>query len=181
MLFLWNAEVRLLESNIKVRIITMIIGEANKADIGVLVSLLRNSFRDVAEKFNLTVENCPKSPAFYTKEQLEEDFEKGMRYFILEQDGQACGCVALEKAGPNFCYLGRLAVLPEYRRNGYGRALINHIFEQARKIGVRRVEIGMIAKDRKLKNWYKKLGFINKGTKRFDHLPFLVAFMAKEL
>jgi N-acetylglutamate synthase-like GNAT family acetyltransferase len=159
----------------------MIIRQANEADIGVLVTLIRNSFRDVAEKFNLTVENCPKSPAFYTEERLEEDFKKGLIYFILEQDGQAYGCVAFEKAGPDFCYLGRLAVLPEHRRNGYGKALINHIFEQARKIGVQRVEIGMIAKDRKLKNWYKKLGFTNKGTKKLDHLPFIVAFMYKEL
>jgi ribosomal protein S18 acetylase RimI-like enzyme len=159
----------------------MNIRETNETDIGVLVALIRSSFRDVAEKFNLTVENCPKSPAFYTKEQLEEDLKKGLRYYILENDGQPCGCVVLERAGPDFCYLGRLAVLPEHRRNGYGKELINHIFEQAKKTGAKRVEIGLISKDRKLKNWYKKLGFINKGTKKFDHLPFIVAFMYREL
>ncbi len=159
----------------------MNIREANETDIGVLVTLIRNSFRDVAERFELTVENCPKNLAFCTEEQIKTDFKKGLKYYILEENGQACGCVALEKAGPDFCYLGRLAVLPKHRRNGYGKALINHIFEQARKIGVQRVEIGMIAKDRKLKNWYRKFGFIKKGTKRFDHLPFTVAFMYREL
>jgi len=159
----------------------MIIRQANEADIGVLVTLIRNSFRDVAEKFALTAESCPKFPAFNAKERVDSDFEKGLRYYILEENGRACGCVAIEEADPDICYLGRLSVLPEYRRNGYGRALINHIFEQAKKIGVQRVEIGMIAKDRKLKNWYRKLGFTNKGTKKFDHLPFTVAFMYREL
>jgi len=159
----------------------MVIRKANKADKGILVTLLRDSFRDVAEKFNFTVENCPKFVGFNAKERVDSDFEKGLRYFILEENGRACGCVALEKAGPDLCYLGRLAVLPKNRRNSYGKTLINHVFDQARKIGAQRVEIGMIAKDRKLKNWYKKFGFVQKGTKKFGHLPFTVAFMYREL
>ncbi|OHB61745.1 MAG: hypothetical protein A2Z38_11355 [Planctomycetes bacterium RBG_19FT_COMBO_48_8] len=159
----------------------MMIKQANEADISILVTLIRSSFRDVAEKFKITAENCPKSPAFYTKERLEEDFKKGLRYFILEQDGQARGCVALEKASPDVCYLERLAVPPEYRRKGCGKILVNHIFDEARKTGVKRVEIGVISKNRKLKNWYKKFGFVQKGTKKFDHLPFTVAFMYREL
>lgn len=45
----------------------MIIREANEEDIGVLVTLIRSSFRDVPERFELTVENCPKYVAFYPK------------------------------------------------------------------------------------------------------------------
>jgi len=159
----------------------MNIRKANRSDIDLLTNVIRKSFRDVAERYELTVENCPKSPAFYTEEQIEEDFKKGLRYYILEEDDEVCGCVALEQAGPNFCYLGRLAMLPEHRKNGYGKALVNHILDQARKIGVKRVEIGIIAKDRKLKNWYRKLGFVWKGSKKLDHLPFIVAFMYREL
>ena len=159
----------------------MIIRDANNADKDILIALIRDSFRDVAEKFGLTDENCPKFPAFNAKERIEGDFEKGLRFYILEEDGRACGCIALEKAGANVCYLGRLAVLPEYRNRGFGKALVNHLFERAEKIGIRRVEIGIISKHRKLKNWYRKFGFVRKGTKKFDHLPFTVAFMYKEL
>ena len=146
-----------------------------------MVALLLDSFRDVGEKFALTVENCPNFAGFNAKERVEADFEKGLRYYILEEEGKACGCVALEKAGPDLCYLGRLAVLPEHRNKGFGQALVNHLFEQARKMGIRRVEIGLISKHRKLKKWYKKFGFVQKSTKKFDHLPFIVAFMYKEL
>jgi N-acetylglutamate synthase-like GNAT family acetyltransferase len=159
----------------------MIIRNAHKADKSVLVYLLRESFRDVAEKFALTVENCPKFAGFNARERVETDFEKGLKYYILEEHGRACGCVALEKAGADVCYLGRLAVLPEHRNKGFGGALVNHLFERARRMGIRRVEIGLISKHRKLKKWYKKFGFVQNRTKKFDHLPFIVAFMYKEL
>jgi N-acetylglutamate synthase-like GNAT family acetyltransferase len=159
----------------------MIIRNAKGTDKGVLETLIRESFYDVAEKFALTAESCPKFPAFNTKERVEGDFEKGLIYYILEENGSACGCVALEKAAPDLCYLGRLAVLPEHRKKGFGQALVNHLFEQARNIGIHRVEIGIISKHRKLKNWYKKFGFAQSRTKKFDHLPFTVAFMYKEL
>jgi N-acetylglutamate synthase-like GNAT family acetyltransferase len=159
----------------------MIIRQADKSDIRLLLSILRNSFRDIAKKFGLTIENCPRYIAFYTEERLAGDFERGMKYYVLEENGTACGCVALEKAGPEVCYLGRLAVLPEHRNKRFGTALVNHLFERARQTGAKRVEIGMISKDRRLKNWYRRFGFIQKGTKKFDHLPFTVAFMYREL
>jgi len=159
----------------------MIIRDAEKVDRDVLITLIRDSFCDVAEKFALTAESCPKFPAFNAKERVEGDFEKGMKYYILYEDNMPCGCIALEKASPDLCYLGRLAVLPEHRNKGFGQALVDHLFEQARKFDIRRVEIGIISKHRKLKNWYRKLGFIEKGIKKFDHLPFNVAFMYREL
>ena len=159
----------------------MVIREAKETDKRVLVRLIRDSFRDVAEKFGLTVENCPKFGGFNAKGRVEGDFEKGVRYYILEENGRACGCVALEKAGPDVCYLGKLAVLPEHRNKGFGRALVNHIFKQASKIGIRRVQIALISKHRRLKKWYKKSGFVQSRTKKFDHLPFIVAFMYREL
>jgi N-acetylglutamate synthase-like GNAT family acetyltransferase len=159
----------------------MVIREAKEIDKGILVKLIHESFRDVAEKFALTAENCPKFGAFNAKDRVDGDFKKGVRYYILQENGRACGCVALEKAGQDVCYLGKLAVLPEHRNKGFGQALVNHLFEQAGQMGIRRVEIGLISKHRKLKTWYKKFGFVQNRTKKFDHLPFMVAFMYKEL
>lgn len=159
----------------------MVIRQADNADIVVLVTLLRSSFRNVAERFGITEENNPRFLAFCTNKRIESDFEKDLTYYILEKDGQPCGCVALERAKPGVCYLMRLAVLVEHRGKGYGKMLVHHIFEKARETGARRVEIAMISRDRKLKTWYKKLGFIQKSTKKFDHLPFSVAFMYREL
>jgi len=43
------------------------------------------------------------------------------------------------------------------------------------------ISIGIINENSVLKNWYIKYGFIEKGLKRFDHLPFEVCFMEKEI
>ena len=160
---------------------TMIIRDTNEADVGTLTTLLRESFRDVAERFELTVENCPKNLAFCTDHRIEGDIERGLSYFLLEHDDLPCGCIALEKASPEICYLERLAVLPEHRRKGCGKMLVEHLFDKAAASGSQRVEIGIIAEDTKLRNWYEKFGFVLKGTKTFDHLPFVVAFMAAEI
>lgn len=159
----------------------MTIREANEEDVGTLVALLRESFRDVAERFELTVENCPKNLAFCTDQRVRDDIERGLSYYILEQDGNACGCVALEKASPDVCYLERLAVLPGHRGRGYGKMLVEHIFHEAAGLGSQRVEIGIIAEDTRLGSWYGKFGFVLKNTKTFDHLPFVVAFMSAKI
>jgi len=159
----------------------MIIREAKRVDIDILVNLLRSSFRGVAERFGITEKNNPNFLAFCTNERVESDLEKGKTYYILQEDDRPCGCVAIERARPGLCYLMRLAVLPEYRGKGYGKKLVHHIFEKSLSYGARRVEIAMISKDRKLKKWYKKLGFIQKGTKKYNHLTFIVAFMYREL
>ncbi len=160
---------------------TMTIRPANADDIQTLVSLLRRACATVASRFGLTEENCPKSPAFYTEDRVEADLERGVQYYIIEDDAEARGCVALEKAKPGVGYLERLAVLPEHRSKGYGSALIRHVFAQAQAIGLRRIGIGIISEDTELKEWYHRFGFVETGTKAFDHLPFIVGFMEKEL
>lgn len=146
-----------------------------------LVDVIRRACATVAKRFGLTPENCPKTAAFYTVDRLETDLERGMQFYLLEEDADVCGCVALEKAKPGVYYLGRLAVLPEHRAKGYGTALVRHAFAEATAIGARRIEIGIIAEDVELTQWYRRFGFELTGTKTFDHLPFLVAFMAVDL
>jgi N-acetylglutamate synthase-like GNAT family acetyltransferase len=160
---------------------TIYIRVAGSADIPVLSGLIRLCFRDVAERFALTLENCPKHPSNCTDEWIESDLARGVAYHILEDDGTAVGCVALEKANPDLCYLERLGVLPQSRRKGFGKALVDHVFSEARALGARQISIGIISGDNELKLWYQRIGFVEKETKEFAHLPFLVTFMSYEL
>ena len=68
-------------------------------------------------------------------------------------------------------------MLPEVRRRGFGECLVGHAAEEARKIEAQRLEIGIIAQQSDLWDWYIKRGFLLTHTRRFDHLPFEVAFM----
>ena len=89
--------------------------------------------------------------------------------------------MALEQAGPEVCYLERLAVIPAQQRLGFGRALVDHVLDAARLLGARQVDIGIIAEHFELKEWYKKIGFVEQRKAHFPHLPFEVLFMSKTL
>lgn len=146
-------------------------------DIGILVETIRNSFRDVAERYGLTEGNAPRHPSNCTAEWIRRDMERGVTYFIVEANASAAGCAALERADGDVCYLERLAVLPRWRHRGLGKRLVDHVLSEARCVGARFVSIGIIAEQVELKNWYSRQGFVETAVKDFSHLPFRVAFM----
>jgi N-acetylglutamate synthase-like GNAT family acetyltransferase len=147
-------------------------------DIGVLVETIRRSFQDVAERFGLTQENAPRHPSNCTEDWIQKDIERGVTYFIIGNERSVAGCVALEPVNSEVCYLERLAVLPHQRHQGFGKALVNHVLSEAKLLGARRVNIGIIADQMELKNWYKGIGFVEGESKEFPHLPFRVTFMS---
>jgi N-acetylglutamate synthase-like GNAT family acetyltransferase len=150
-------------------------------DIGVLAETIRMSFQDVAERFGLTQENAPRHPSNCTQDWIQKDMERGVSYFIIENENFIAGCVALEQANSEVCHLERLAVLPNQRHRGFGKALVTHVLSKAKLLGVHRVKIGIIAEHTELKNWYKGIGFVEGESKDFPHLPFRVTFMSYEV
>jgi len=154
------------------------IREATRDDLPLLARLIRESFRDVADRFGLTAENCPTHPSNVTEDQLALTMAKGVAHFILESDAEPAGCVALEPAGEGACYLERLCVLPACRRRGLGAALVEHARDRAREMGLKRVELAMIAEHDELRRWYEGMGFFAMEMRRFEHLPFMVLFMS---
>lgn len=157
--------------NSKIRIYT-------KKDARVLAEITRKSFQDVADRFGLTPENAPRHPSNCTVDRIREHMERGITYFAIEDNNHVVGCVALEKANSEVCYLERLAVLPNQRRRGFGKSLVNHVLSEAKLLGVKYVSIGIIAEQTELKDWYKRLGFVERESKEFPQLPFRVTFMS---
>ena len=154
---------------------------ATRKDVALLKDIIRSSFLDVAERFGLTKENCPRHPSNCEAGWIEKDINRGVIYFILEEEGQASGCAALEKISDDLCYLERLAVLPHRRRHGLGKILVDHVLDEAKLSGAKRLNIGTIADQSQLGNWYRKIGFAEIETKEFLHLPFRVRFMSYEI
>ena len=157
------------------------IREAAAGEATMLSDLIRSAFADVAVRFGLTPDNCPRHPSNCTPEWVGSAMARGTRYFVAEADGEAAGCVAVEQAGPDVCYLERLAVLPARRRCGLGAALVEHACRQAAELGASRVQIGIIARHTELMRWYEARGFRATRTATFGHLPFEVLFMETPL
>ncbi len=151
---------------------------ASTSNSKAIAKIVSESNIDVAEKFNLNIQNTPKHPSFCTDAWVKSDFERGEKYFLAVQGSQFMGCVAYESPNPSLSYLNRLSVLPKFRRRGIGEILVKHVIEYSRVRGTELVSIGIIAKFTELKNWYIKLGFVEGETKSFEHLPFEVMYLS---
>ena len=153
------------------------IRQATSEDAEVVARIIRSSFRDVAERFNLEPENAPTHPSNCQPDWIRSDLGRGVSYYLLSSYGSVAGCVALEFASSSVAYLERLGVPPEQRGRGFGAALLRHALLQARSAGVKVVSVGVIAEHTELISWYERLGFAQAGTRRFPHLPFTVSYL----
>lgn len=157
------------------------IRQASLEDAELVARIIRKSFRDVAERFNLESENAPTHPSNCQPDWIRSDLDRGVSYYLLCWRGSVAGCVALESASSSMAYLERLGVLPEQRGRGFGAALLRHALRQARSAGARVVSVGVIAENTELVSWYERLGFAQAGTRRFPHLPFTVSYLERAL
>jgi len=154
---------------------------ASEDDSTAIAHLVQRAYKDVARRFELTPENCPKHPSNCTDAWIRSDLERGVAYYLLNNDDTLIGCAALETTDPSVAYLMRLAVRPEFRRRGFGEMLVQHVISQVHRLAVPSISIGLIAEQEDLAAWYGKLGFVLGETKQFDHLPFTVRYMAYPL
>lgn len=77
---------------------------------------------------------------------------------VCEAGGVAVGCVFYApKAG--YVYVGRLAVLPEYRRRGIGKLLLGAAERRAGELGLPRVRLGVRLALGKLREYYEARGY----------------------
>ena len=106
---------------------------------------------------------------------------KGLSFYGYYLDDRQVGFVAMERADDSLYYLEKLAVLPGYRHNGYGRELVQFVLDTAAARDAKKLSIGIIYEQTVLRDWYKDIGFRETGTRKFEHLPFTVGFMEIDL
>ncbi len=150
-------------------------------NLEICLDVIRKSFMTVANDFNLNKQNAPTNPAFIELKHLIQMDRKGVAMFGAFLEGICIGFVGIEKAKKGTYWLEKLAVLPEYRHKGYGKALIDFVFDYVKDHHGERVSIGIIDEHLVLKNWYLSYGFKEVEKKVFDHLPFAVCFMIKDI
>lgn len=101
------------------------------------VSVIRKSFKTVADQFGFTQENAPRFTAFATTEgrllwQLNEEHRPMYAFF---NDGKIVGYYSLFLQENNECELNNVCVLPENRHQGIGEKLMEHAIGSARNLG----------------------------------------------
>ena len=84
------------------------IREGRSEDAEVIAELIRSSNAEVADRLGLSPETAPTHPSNCQADWVRRDLARGLTYFLLECDGVAEGCVALEIASESLGYLERL-------------------------------------------------------------------------
>lgn len=158
----------------------MSIVKATVDDAELVASIISESNKDVAVRFDLNKANNPKHPSFCNKDWVMMDFNRGVEYFFYEENGEKVGCIAFENPEGGLAYLNRLGVLPESRQHGVGEQLVHHVQSYAKEQHIKTISLGIIASFDELKAWYEKLGFQEGETKHYPHLPFDVTYMTYE-
>ncbi|MBQ7115339.1 MAG: GNAT family N-acetyltransferase [Clostridia bacterium] len=159
----------------------MIIQVERKEQLNICLEIIRSSFITVAEEFWLTESNCPSHTAFMSFDKFEKQFDDGRPMFLFYQDTIPVGYFSLTKCSDDEWELNNLAVLPDYRHLGIGKAMVNYAVKMVKSYGGNKISIGIIEENTKLKDWYLKLGFNHFSTRKFEHLPFTVEFMELNL
>ena len=159
----------------------MIIQVENKEQLNICLEIIRSSFITVAGEFGLTENNCPSHTAFMTIDKLEKQFGDGRTLFLFYQDAVPIGYFSLAKCSDEEWELNNLAVLPEYRHLGIGKAMVDYAVTMVKNYGGNKISIGIIEENAKLKDWYLNLGFNHISTRKFEHLPFAVGYMELEI
>ena len=154
----------------------------SKKELQRLIPLIQKANITVAHDFKLTVLNAPTNPAFMDENMFFERMEfKKHLYFGYFVGKKIVGCIAMCPISDASFGIERLAVLPEYRHQGYGGMLLKFVENEMISLKGTKISIGIIFENNILLHWYLKCGFKLTGTKKFDHLPFTVGFMEKEI
>ena len=155
-----------------------------KEEITECVRVITESFMTVAEEFGFTAENEPRFTAFATTEDrlmYHLEVEKRPMYAFFSDEGKMLGYYSLAKLSDTEWELNNLCVLPEHRHDGIGDKLLTDAFAKAKELGAKKLHIGIVEENVRLRKWYESEGFIHLGTKKFDFFPFTCGYMEKEL
>jgi len=153
------------------------ISQLSAHHLPIYAEVIRQSFATVAQEFNLTKENCPGHTSFIIDERLASKIKDGYYPFGYFADGKLVGFASLTDMGGGTYEMNDVAILPEYRRFGYGKSLLDFCKEKVVELGGNKITIGIVEENVVLKDWYAVNGFIHTGIKRYEHLPFTVGYM----
>ncbi len=130
----------------------LILRDAEISDISILVNLIHDAFSQYQEKLD--------PPSGANKETLQTiglKLNEGGA-IIAEKNMKAIGCALWKRDGDSL-YMGRLAVLPEFRNLGIGNTLIEMIERKACTLGYNKVLVGVRLAIPKLVDYYLKRGY----------------------
>ena len=73
--------------------------------------------------------------------EIDEIDEKCTHFLLLKDQEEPIGTIRLVPVNDQVCLLGRMAIIKEERRKGYGKVLVKALESHAKSIGLKRIEL----------------------------------------
>jgi diamine N-acetyltransferase len=150
-------------------------------DSKIITDILNKAFLTVAQQYNFTKENASTFPAFINNDRIENSLNNGLKMYCYKNDSQIIGCVGYSFYKEQIYFIERLATLPEFRHLGVGKKLMQFVESKIMEIGGKIVEIHVVDKNIVLREWYKKLNYMEIRIDEIKTLPFNSCVLNKEL
>ncbi len=116
---------------------TLVLRTATTADATTIAATIAAAFMQYRGRL------VPESSAFReTPDAITEQIGAGSSVIVAERNGVMIGCVVAEPMEGDL-YFGRLAILPEARGLGLAKRLIGAVEEEARRLGLPGVRLGV--------------------------------------
>lgn len=159
------------------------IREAGAAEAGIIVRIIRESFREQAEMQGITIEEYPRYVAFTDEVSVLKALENRQHLVLLWHGAEPIGGIwhTLDRDDPQLGHVSKLAVLPAYRGRGYGEMLFAYAEGRLRVLGAQRARLTCNARLAGLHAYYERLGYRRVKQEAWSFLPFEVLTMDKEL
>lgn len=97
----------------------------------------------------------------YAPEKLAEDMQRGVRYELAMADGHAVGYLGHElQREKRVLHLHKIYLSPELHGRGVGQAMLAHVAQTARNVGMHAVELGVNKANHRALAAYGRAGFV---------------------
>ena len=129
-----------------------IVREARSDEVGLLHDVLGRAFREYEGRLD-----PPSGVHSETVASLANKLEQGGA-LVCEAGGIVAGCIFYAPK-EEYLYVGRLAVVPEFRRGGIGEWLLRAAERRAGELGLFRVRLGVRIALEKLRAYHEARGY----------------------
>jgi len=146
---------------------TTVIKPVTRQDLPQLQAISRETFKDTFEANTPDADMAQFLDQAYSAEQLTAELNtSGSDFYFIYQDQQLAGYLKLnigdaqtEPLGDETLELGRIYILPAFKRQGLGNKLFAFAMQQAKDAGKQAIWLGVWEHNEPALKFYTKLGF----------------------
>ena len=91
---------------------------------------------------------------------MEQIENQGYTYFSVRDNGELCGYIGIKPESDDRLFLSKLYLRKDKRGRGVASAMLGYVFDEARKIGKKRVYLTVNKHNDHAIEVYKKIGFV---------------------